>query len=328
MIERFVGQERRPYLILATVIALFVLVGGTHEDVLTVVTAYSVVQTFSTVALVALGLGLTMLVGEFDLSVAGVFGLAGCVAVLTGGDHAWLGIVCALATGAAFGLLQGLVIAGLRLGSVPVTLGGLLVSSGLAYVVTQNQTLTYDNLDLSLALNDPIAGIFSIRSLVTLAIFAAAFLVFNGTRIGRDLIATGSDRRASITAGVAVRTLIVASFIWSGALAALSGALLSYGLASASPAALSDVLVPATAAAILGGISLSGGVGGPLGIAAGVLTLAVLRSGLNALGAPPVAHDIVTGLILLAVAIVDAPYLVRWLNQHGVLLAWNRGKAD
>ena len=90
--------------------------------------------------------------------------------------------------------------------------------------------------------------------------------------------------------------------------------MLSYSLASASPAGLSDVLVPATAAAILGGVSLGGGTGRPLGIATGVLILAVLRSGLNAVGAPPFVNDIAMGAMLVTVAILDGPYLMRRVN--------------
>ena len=74
------------------------------------------------------------------------------------------------------------------------------------------------------------------------------------------------------------------------------------------------MLVPAIAAAILGGVSLSGGVGGPFGLAIGILTISVLRSGLNALGVQPFVNDVVSGAILLAVAIVDAPYLSRRLR--------------
>jgi ribose transport system permease protein len=102
-------------------------------------------------------------------------------------------------------------------------------------------------------------------------------------------------------------------FAFSGLCAALSGALLSYSLASASPAGLSDVIAPAAAGAILGGVSLGGGSGRPLGIAAGALTLAVLRSGLNAVGAPPFVNDITMGAVLLTVAILDGPYLARRL---------------
>ena len=80
---------------------------------------------------------------------------------------------------------------------------------------------------------------------------------------------------------------------------------MSYSRASASPTGLSDVLLPATAAAILCGVSLSGGTGRPIGIAMGAMTLLVLHAGLNGLGASPAVHDILTGAILLTVALSD-----------------------
>ena len=186
--------------------------------------------------------------------------------------------------------------------------------AGVAYVVTENRALPYENMQVALGLSAPIGGIFSIRSLVALAIFAAAALVIGLTRYGRDIIAIGSDRRGAMTAGVNVNVLVIGIFGFSGFCAALSGALLSYSLASASPAGLSDVIVPAAAAAILGGVSLAGGTGRPLGIAVGVLSLAVLRAGFNAVGAPPYVNGVAMGAILLIVAVLDGPYLARRLH--------------
>jgi ribose transport system permease protein len=301
----------RPYLLLTIVVVLLAAVDAGQGRFLTIATAYSALQSFSTFGLVALGLGLIMLIGEFDLSVAGVFGLAGCIALLTSVDNAWIGILCAIGTGAAFGFVQGLLITSLDLGSVPVTLGGLLTATGVAYVITHNRAISSDNLNLAMTLNDPVIGLFSIRSLVALGIFVIAAIIFATGRLGRDLIATGSDRKAAIVAGVSVKELLLGAFTFSGFMAALGGAMLSYGLASATPSGLSDVLVPSVAAAILGGVSLAGGTGTPFGILAGILTLTVLRSGLNAVAAPPFAHDLATGLILFAVAVSDAPYLSR-----------------
>ena len=118
------------------------------------------------------------------------------------------------------------------------------------------------------------------------------------THIGRDVIATGSDRRASRIAGLNTDRVIIGVFAASGASAALAGVLLSYSLGAASPVALADVLAPAAAAAIVGGVSVVGGRGSPMGIAAGVLTLCILRSGLSAIGVAPHVHDLVTGGIL------------------------------
>ncbi len=318
MSNRLLRPAVRPYLILATVIVLLAAVDGGQGRFLTIATAYSTLQSFAGFALVALGLGLTMLIGEFDLSVATVYGLAGCVALLTGETNPWLGILSAIAIGAGFGFAQGLIITALDLGSVSVTLGGLLTASGLSFVITHDTDLSANNLDFSMALNEPLADIFSLRSLVTVGVFILAAVTFNATRLGRDFIAVGSDRRATMIAGVGVKKLVLGAFTFSGACASLGGALLSYGLATAAPTGLSDVLVPSAAAAILGGVSLGGGAGTPFGIAAGVLTLTVLRSGLNALAAPPVAHDLVIGFILLTVAVLDAPYLRRQLTALGL----------
>ena len=199
----------RPLLILVACVAGLAFIDA--RDVLTLATAASSFETFATIGLVALGLGLTMMIREFDLSVVGMYSMAGCIAVVLGGTSAWLGLACALAVGLAGGLAQGWLIVRLRLGSVGVTLGGLLVFAGVAYVVTENRALPYENMEVALGLSAPVAGIFSIRSLVAIAVFAAAALVIGLTRYGRDIIAIGSDRRAAMTAGVNVNALVSAS---------------------------------------------------------------------------------------------------------------------
>jgi ribose/xylose/arabinose/galactoside ABC-type transport system permease subunit len=230
---------------------------------------------------------------------------------MTGGAHPLLGIVAAVLAGAVGGAAQGLLIHRLSLASVGVTLGGLLVAVGIAYVLTQSTSIPFDNLDVAMAMSSHYFGAFSVRSLCAIALYVVVGLVLGFTRIGRDVIATGSDRSAAVVAGVDVGALIVGAFAFSGACAAFSGALLSYSLALASPAGLADVLVPAVTAAIIGGVSLSGGNGRPLGIACGVLVLSVLRSGFNAIGAEPWISEVATSVILLAVAAFDAPRLVR-----------------
>ena len=142
------------------------------------------------------------------------------------------------------------------------------------------------------------------------------------TYIGRDIIATGSDRRASRIAGLNTDRVIIGVFAASGASAALAGVLLSYSLGAASPVALADVLAPAAAAAIVGGVSVVGGRGSPMGIAAGVLTLCILRSGLSAIGVEPHVHDLVTGVILVVIAVLDAPELIRRVT------AWRLDRAE
>ena len=311
-----------PYAILIGALALIAAIDGGGGRVLSLATLASTLQTFATLGPVALGLGITMMIREYDISVAGMFGLAGCVAVLTGVDHPALGLALALGVGLLGGAVQGLIVVWLRIGAVAVTLGGLLTFVGLAYVLTKSTSVSYPNMEVALALNERIGGVFSVRSLIAIAIFVLAAGVLGWTRIGRDILAAGSNRNGAIIAGVNVNALMVGTFAVSGLLAALSGALLSYSLAAASPSGLSDVLVPATAAAILGGVSIYGGTGKALGVAAGMLTLAVLRAGLNALGAPPYMNDIATGAILLAVALVAVPGFTAYFGTSPRFRRW------
>jgi len=312
--------------LVGTTIALIALDAG-QGRFLSDITAFSALQLFANFGPVALGLGLTMLVGEFDLSVAGMFSVAACIAVLTGVTSPALGVILAVLTGLAGGIVQGVIMTRLRLSSVGVTLGGLLVFNGLAYVMTQSRSVPYAGVDVAVAINNHIAGIFSVRSLVAIALYVVAGVIIGVTRIGRDLTAIGSDRRAALIAGVNVERLVIGTFAVSGGLAALSGALLGYSLAAATPSGLSDILVPAAAAAIIGGVSLGGGTGRPLGIAIGVLTLAVLRSGLNALGLSPFVTDVMTGGILVSVAILDAPGFARFARRAAFRARSDRAEA-
>lgn len=298
----------RPYILLVATIVIFCVIDLGHGR-FNQTTVFSVLQLFATLGPVALGLGMTMIAREFDLSIAGIMSLAGCIAVITGGTYPLLGLALAVAAGCFAGAFQGAVMMWLDISSVGVTLGGLLTSGGLAYVLTDNASIAYERMDIAMMLDAPIGSILSIRNIVAIMLFVTAAAVFRWTRIGRDVVATGSNRRAALVAGVGVGHVVIGVFALSGTLSALSGALLSYSLAAASPVALVDALVPATAAAIIGGVSLSGGKGTPASIAGGVLVLCVLRSGLTAIGVLPLVHNLVTGGVLLTVALLDASAL-------------------
>ena len=312
----------RPFTVMIGSILLLALIDRGTGFFLSVGTVFSVMQLFATFGLVALGLGLSILIREFDLSVAGMVGLAGCIAVMTGAGNPWLGLLLGVGAGLVSGMVQGLIMTRLHLSSVGVTLGGLLTLQGLTYVLTDNKTIAYPNISVALELNAPIGGLVSVRSAACFAVFVLAALAMTWTHIGRDVIATGSDRRAARIAGLNTDRVVIGVFAASGGCAALAGVLLSYSLGAASPVALADVLATAAAAAIVGGVSVVGGRGSPMGIAAGVLTLCILRSGLSAIGVEPAVHDLVTGFILIAIAFLDAPELFRRVTS------WRLARAE
>src|SRR5262244_4416113 len=220
----------RPFTIMVCAIVALALMDRGAGYFFSLGTVFSIMQLFATFGLVALGLGLSMLVREFDLSVAGIVGLAGCIAVMTGVSNPWLGVLFGVGAGVVSGVIQGLIMTRLHLSSIGVTLGGLLTLQGLTYVLTENKTIGYPNIAVALGLNAPIGGLVSVRSVAALAVFVIAALAMTLTHIGRDIIATGSDRRASRVAGLKTDRVIIGVFAASGASAALAGVLLSYSL--------------------------------------------------------------------------------------------------
>jgi len=311
-----VRNDAFPFVTLAVMVIALALLPQVSHATITQLNVYDILQTFADYGLLALAVGLSMILGEYDLSVASGYGLAGLVAVLTGeGSPAW-GILAALAIGAAAGIVQGGLIAGLRLAAVPVTLGGFIVLLGLTHVLSHNNDITYDRISVGLRLDQPIASVFSIRSLITIAGFLAVAGVFTFTRLGPAIRGTGGDRRASRISGVRVDRILIGVFTLTGVSAAAAGAMHSYSLSSAQPDLGFNPLIFATIAALVGGVKLAGGRGSPLGIAAGVLSLATLQEILAAVAAPQYTGDLVTGVLLLIVTILAAPVLTSWWSRR------------
>lgn len=305
------GRDIYPIALLAlTLIALFVLpplsgaVVGTYN-------VYNILQLVADYGLVALALGLTMIAREYDISVAGTYAVGGVVAVSIGVDSPLLGLLAAVGVGVIAGLVQGGAVAGFRMSSVPVTLGGFLTLIGLARVLAGDKVVPFDNFDVGAFLDAPILEVFSIRSLIVLGAFVIAALIMSLTTFGIDLRAIGGDRRGARTAGVPVNLILLVCLVSSGALSALNGGLAAYSLSSANPNLGLTPLIFATIAVLLGGVALSGGRGSALGILAGVAAYATLRETLAILGTPDWLGNLVTGSILLVVTIATAPDLLR-----------------
>ena len=326
---RYRGQVLRPFVTLAVFCAAFALLPAYTTGEVGTANVFNVLENFSGVGLVALALGLTMLIGEYDLSVSSSYLLGGMLAVKTGVSSPVVGVLVAVAVGLLVGFIQGFLVAKLRMSSMPVTLGGFIALLGLDYVISNSKSISYSNFEVGLSLNEPIASIFCARSFIAIGIFLLAAAVFSFTWLGRDARAVGSDRAASRTAGVRVDQIIIGVFMSSAALASFSGALLSYSLAYATPNRTVAPLIFATTAALLGGISLSGGRGTPLGIAAGVISLSMLNEALAITASPAYVTALVTGGLLVIVTVIDAPNLVRWWKtakaRRGSLLTGWKG---
>jgi ribose transport system permease protein len=326
---RYRRYEYRPFALFVILLILFMMLPVFRpESSIDVVNFKNILETLAALGIVTLALGLTMVAGEFDLSVSSTFLLGGMLAVKTWVGSPLVGVLIAVGVGLAVGLIQGLLIARLNINSMAVTLGGFIALLGLVFVISNSESISYENLGVGETLNNAIGGIFSIRIFVAIAIFAIIAILFSRTLWGRDLRAIGSDRKASLTAGVRVNLIIVGVFALSAVLCTFAGALQAYSLSYATPDRTVGPLIFATTAALLGGVSLSGGRGNPLGIAAGVLSLALIVEAIPILGSPEWVNTLVPAVLLMIVAIIDAPDTLRWWKVHRPSKEKMPGSAD
>jgi ribose/xylose/arabinose/galactoside ABC-type transport system permease subunit len=280
------------------------------------VTAFSINNSFQNAAslgLLALGVGLTMIIGEFDLSSLGVYVIGGVIAVKFGADMPTLGVLLALVSAAAFGVIQGWIIARTGISSVPLTLGGYIILLGSSHLVSDSQTLVYANYDVGVWLDAIFGKLFSIRIAIVLGIFLLIALLMKWTRLGREIRAVGGDRRASRASGVQVDRIIVGVFAASAVLSALGGALFALSSAAAKPDLGLAPFIFAVTAVLLGGVSLAGGRGGAIGILTGVVALSLLETLFSLQGTPVFVVNLIRGALLMLVVIIEAPDLRRTL---------------
>jgi ribose/xylose/arabinose/galactoside ABC-type transport system permease subunit len=259
--------------------------------------------------LVAVGVGLTMIAGELDMSVGSMAALASvCVVKLIG---IGVGVIPALAIvvvgAAAFGAAQGLAITILNINSLVFTVGTLIGLRGVALTAANETTPTLP-LDM-LSISDVVSSrfwIFSPLSAAMLIAFALAGLFASRTIWGREIYAIGGGRAESRAAGVPQRRPVIIAFGAAAACAAFAGGLMSIRSGSASPLGFEAVLLEAVAACLIGGVALDGGKGGFLGILIGLFTIRLVIAGMASLGAPFWAQNLVVGLLLISVILAEA----------------------
>jgi ribose transport system permease protein len=259
------------------------------------------------IGIVSIGVGVTMIAGEFDLSVGSLAALTGVISL----EIISIGVLPALVVGvlfaAAVGAIQGLLIGVLGINSLVFTIGTLIGLRGLAMVVAHEQTITMpiEQLPDVDILTQHFLGVLSPISVGMIVVFVAVGLFLRYTRWGREIYAIGGGRNEARAAGVPLLRPMMIAFTLSGALAGLGGALLSIRLGSATPLGFDSLLLSAATTCLMGGIALEGGIGNVIGIAIGLFTLRFLVTGMAAVGAPYYVQNLAVGALLILVVVIQ-----------------------
>jgi ribose transport system permease protein len=249
------------------------------------------------------------------LSVGSLVALSAVIAARLIRDHAGgtqagpLGLVaCSLAAIGACGLAgatTGVFVTLLRIPPFIVTLAMMSAASGLAFMVTDGETINEIPAAIEQLTSGAILGRIPNAVLLMLLLYAVAQVVMERTTFGRYLYAVGGNRRAAWLCGLPVQRVVLASYVISGALAGLAGVLMVSQYRSGGPNYGASYELQVIAAVVVGGTSLAGGQGRIIGTLLGALLIAVVQNGMNLLNISSNPQKVVLGLVILAAAVVD-----------------------
>ncbi len=279
--------------------------------------AASVLLAVSTVGIVATTMLFCLASGNFDLSVGTIIPAGGvlCALILRDTGNLPLAIGGSLAFGAIVGLVNGVVVAKFKINPLITTLSTMMMVKGLAFVFADYRSIGISHegiLDLANAAyptfhNDRGGILFQITTPVWIcfALFAVFGFVLQRTTFGRNTLAIGGNEEAARLAGIPVDRVKIAIFVLQGAVAALAGVLLASRMGIGDPKTAQGIELSIISACVLGGVSLSGGIGRMSYVIAGVFIMGIVENAMNLLNIDIAFQYVVRGAILLSAVLFD-----------------------
>lgn len=267
-----------------------------------------IARSLAFVGLITLGQAMLMLLGELDISLGAMGGLCGVVAgmlIVDLGYNPFLSIILATCFGAVLGLINGLLVIGLGLHSLVLTIAMAGVYKGINLVLTKGVAIT----------NIPESIVFLGRGLVwgvpvpfviMLVIVTIIGIVAHKTSFGRYIYAIGDNPQAAVMLGIKANRVRIIVFMLAGTLAALAGTLMVARLGTAQPSIGDAWVLPSIAAAVIGGVATTGGVGSPFGAILGAGIIGVIENITVLYGISPYWQGVISGVVVVLAISFDS----------------------
>lgn len=272
----------------------------------------NVLRQVSVTGVIAIGMTMVIINGGIDLSVCGIVGLSGMVAIMLQPQGALVAIVCAVGLGIVAGVINGFCISQ-GLAPFIMTMAMDTILRGLAYITTNGQPVSgvtdfYKFLGagyvISFNLNDKVIGLPTPVVLFIIVSVLAHFMLTR-TAFGRHIYSVGGNAEAARLSGISIQRTKMIVFALSGFLAALSAIMLTSRLAACDPTLGTGYNVDAISAAVIGGTSMSGGEGKIYKTVVGALIITIMSNILNMVNVSPYIQQVVKGLIIFVTVYAD-----------------------
>lgn len=260
----------------------------------------------ATMGILAVGVTVVLLLGQLDLSIGSILALSGIAAVglqpvVGQGIAALLGV----GLGLVCGMVNGFLVAVLKINSLVATLATMIFFRAACHLITDSRPISGVDPYFGIAFTRPLAGVISLRALIFIVAIILLHVFLTRTVLGREILAVGSNADSAKASGIRANRVTFGAFVFSGLTAGVGGVIFSVASNTGSPVFGETLVLTTIAAVVIGGTRLEGGVGTALGSFGGVLTLAALTTAMEYQGVPSYIQDIVTGLILLMLILLD-----------------------
>lgn len=310
IIRKITGS--REALLAIILVVLCILIQTQSPSFLTAKNIGDMLKNNAVVLIASLGMLCVLLTGGVDISIMSTSALTGMIVGMLLKynivSSTPLLFLIAIAIGCICGTIVGLVIAKGKVLPIIATLGFMYIYRGLAYVISNNEWASAENLGdfKKFALDNYLGfGIVNNVIMVTIICYIVFFIVMKWTKVGRKVYAVGSNPEAAEISGINVSRIKLGVYAVMGTLAGLCGAMAVSVYGSAQPNMLYGDEMDVIAACVIGGISMNGGRGSVVGGFLGAVILAVIAKALPLVGIDSLAQNTIKGVIILLFIIIN-----------------------
>lgn len=303
--DKLKTSQNIPLLLL--LLALVVALSSLSDVFLTPVNLFSVGRQVSINGLLALGMTFVIIGGGIDLSVGAVVALVSAeIALLAkAGTPTVVIILAALLAGAAIGAISGLLVSKARITPFIATLATMSVCRGAVLIISEGTPITFDYNPVLSFIGNGLLGPVPFPLIVLALVAIVCHIISKNTKFGLHVYALGSSEEAARLSGINTKLVQGLTYVLSGLLCAVAALILTARVNSAQPTAGELFELDAIAAAVIGGTSMTGGIGTISGTILGVLILGVIGNGLNLLNVSSYWQYVIRGVIIVIAVGID-----------------------
>lgn len=285
---------------------LFLIVGVINPDFLSGGNIHNAVKNSLLYIVLAVGMTFVLLTGNIDISVGGVLGLSAAVGgtILRDGGSVLQAVLVAVTIGVIVGFINGFGVTKLKVSSFIMTLGMLEIVRVIQVIYTDGKWIENLPANFKQISQMKIVGINSLALLVIVAVIIV-HIYLSKSQKGRYFAAIGDNEDGAILNGIPVNRFKVLSFVISGVCASLAGLIFASQIGFISTTAGIGIEMTVIAAAVLGGVSLSGGIGSVIGASIGAIIMSSINSALVFLKIPAFWNSAISGSLLIIIVVTD-----------------------